>query len=408
MDNTFDYGLTKISLNTNWGEKVKSSDWTLDQAKKVKEDKSAYTKFYCATEEGDLLYSDWYQEKSSEEKGMSILSECPRLVSLPFEPTTASRVEVAFPYHFGPMNDLQRSPFFPDILLSVGGWSFHIWKEKVLEGPLLTSAPSVAYLTSGKWSPTRPGVFYLSRADGVVEIWDLLDRSHLPSHIQNVSSTAISYMSINSYQSKGHATTRQFVATGDDDGTLHILEVPRNLTKTVKNEKSFVRAFFDREVKRLNYVKQRVALRIKEKSSMEQTPGHAASDIKVRSNESPWFKFLIEFHTHHGSPISEDQRRSEVGQLGSITEPQLSRIAVAAARSMTLATAGLSRKTLKPKRLSLTFSKWKSHFWSCLEVLPLLAERFPFLNTQYTVTNQEGAITCDCVLRCDEASHGAI
>jgi hypothetical protein len=42
-----------------------------------------------------------------------------------------SRVESSLTGHFGPISDIHRSPFFPDIMLSVGGWSFHIWKEKV-------------------------------------------------------------------------------------------------------------------------------------------------------------------------------------------------------------------------------------------------------------------------------------
>lgn len=42
-----------------------------------------------------------------------------------------SRVESALGGHFGPISDIHRSPFFPDIILSVGGWSFHVWKDKV-------------------------------------------------------------------------------------------------------------------------------------------------------------------------------------------------------------------------------------------------------------------------------------
>ena len=69
------------------------------------------SKFYCATEEGDLVIADWMADKATEEKGQS------------------SKVEVSFSKHFGTMSDLRRSPFFPDILLSVGGWTFNIWKE---------------------------------------------------------------------------------------------------------------------------------------------------------------------------------------------------------------------------------------------------------------------------------------
>ena len=33
--------------------------------------------------------------------------------------------------HDGPVNTVQRSPFFKDIVLCVGGWSFTVWKEGI-------------------------------------------------------------------------------------------------------------------------------------------------------------------------------------------------------------------------------------------------------------------------------------
>ncbi|KAJ3039952.1 WD repeat-containing protein 63 [Rhizophlyctis rosea] len=263
MDNTFDYGITKISIHqdTNSGgdqsattkrpgstEKARPTSSEKPRTASASTEKGPVSRFCCATEEGDLIFSNWMAEKSSEEK--------------------ASRVEHAFSYHFGPMSDLQRSPFFSDILLSVGGWSFHLWKEGVTSGPLLSSAPSQSYLIGGRWSPTRPGVFFISKADGTLEIWDLLDRSHLPSTVQNISSIPVSYMAIHQYPTKS-LTHNQFIAAGDDEGTLHILEVPRNLIKPSKNEKQFVRTFFDREVRRLAYVQQRKQFRTAERGKFE-------------------------------------------------------------------------------------------------------------------------------------------
>lgn len=262
MDNTFDYGLTKISINTMALLEKSASETNIVVAvpetptkdkKDAKKDEKAgpnlRSKFYCATEEGDLIYADWIQEKTTEEK--------------------ASRVERCFSCHFGPMSDIQRSPFFPDIILSVGGWTFHIWKESVTIGSLLSSPPSQAYLIGARWSPTRPGVFYISKYDGTIEVWDLLDKSHLPSSVQNVSSVGISSMAIKQYSGKGQ-TNHQFIAAGDDEGTLHILEIPRNLIKPSKNEKAAVKSFFEREARRLQYTKERTNIRVSEKADWEQ------------------------------------------------------------------------------------------------------------------------------------------
>lgn len=43
----------------------------------------------------------------------------------------APRPEFVWQAHDGPMNTLTRSPFFRDIILTVGGWTFAIWKEGV-------------------------------------------------------------------------------------------------------------------------------------------------------------------------------------------------------------------------------------------------------------------------------------
>jgi len=44
-------------------------------------------------------------------------------------PSPASRPEYYFSGHCGSVCCVERSPFFRDILLSVGGWTFALWKE---------------------------------------------------------------------------------------------------------------------------------------------------------------------------------------------------------------------------------------------------------------------------------------
>jgi hypothetical protein len=141
---------------------------------------------------------------------------------------------------------------------------------------LLSSSATTAYVVFGLWSPTRPGVFYISKSDGLIEAWDLMDQSHSPSSIQSVSSRAISYMEI--HQSPVSAKSRnlqQFIAAGDDEGTLHILEAPRTLTRALKNEKGFVKTFFEREVRRIGYVRERKELRMAEKAGFDLQVGVA-------------------------------------------------------------------------------------------------------------------------------------
>ncbi|KAH6594814.1 hypothetical protein BASA50_006288 [Batrachochytrium salamandrivorans] len=273
FDNMFDYSLIKVSIRPfiTAAPKPASADIPLrdppSSADREREKDKSKTpplknwtsKFYCATEEGDLVYADWIAEKTTEEK--------------------VSRVESTFSTHHGPISDLQRSPFFPDILLSVGGWSFSIWKEKLIFGPLLSSVPASSYLLSGCWSPTRPGVFFIGRADGVLEVWDLLDTSHAPSTTQTITSTAISCLQIHQYGGRS-GDGQQFLAVGDDSGTLHIIEIPKKLQRPSKNEKSVITSLFEREARRATYTHERKQVRAKDRAKFESSALETPSAVK--------------------------------------------------------------------------------------------------------------------------------
>ena len=44
--------------------------------------------------------------------------------------------------------------------------------RRAVQTPLMSTKYHDAYLTGGCWSPTRPGVFYLIRKDGMLSVWD--------------------------------------------------------------------------------------------------------------------------------------------------------------------------------------------------------------------------------------------
>lgn len=58
-------------------------------------------------------------------------------------------------------------------------------------GPILESCASSKKLTAGHWSPTRPGIFFLTKEDGSIDTWDLLDRTHEPSMNQSITPAPI-------------------------------------------------------------------------------------------------------------------------------------------------------------------------------------------------------------------------
>ncbi|XP_040843173.1 dynein intermediate chain 3, axonemal [Ochotona curzoniae] len=205
------------------------------------------TKFFVGTEEGEVIYTDWKMERDPETG--RLMTKKP--VSL-------------YTVHDGAVHTVQRSPFYNDIILTIGGWNVAIWKEGIMTGPLLQSCCAPKRYTSGHWSLTRPGVFYIGREDGYIDIWDLLEKTHEPALSQNICITMITYIKPWTFSAK-----QQFIAIADYYGTLHILEIPWTLSHPSANEASSVNHYFEREVRHLEYVEQRRSIREQEKKEME-------------------------------------------------------------------------------------------------------------------------------------------
>ncbi|KAM8790421.1 dynein axonemal intermediate chain 3 isoform 1-T1 [Rhynchonycteris naso] len=204
-------------------------------------------RFFVGTEEGEVIYTDWKTERDPETG--RLMSKKP--LSL-------------YTIHDGAVHTIQRSPFYKDIVLTIGGWNVAIWKEGVKSGPLLQSSCAPKRYTAGHWSLTRPGVFYIGREDGYIDIWDLLEKTHEPAQSQNICITTITYIEPWAFSAK-----QQFIAVADYYGTLHILEIPWTLSHPSANEVSSISFYFDREVKHLEYVEQRKQIREQEKKEME-------------------------------------------------------------------------------------------------------------------------------------------
>ncbi|XP_047641384.1 dynein axonemal intermediate chain 3 isoform X4 [Phacochoerus africanus] len=220
-------------------------------------------------------------------KGETTLDHCPTKLSLGEDnllyKAQAKKPVSLYSVHDGAVHTVQRSPFYEDIILTIGGWNVAIWKEGVTTGPLLQSSCAPKRYTSGHWSLTRPGLFYVGREDGSIDIWDLLEKTHEPAQSQNICITAITCVKPWAFSAK-----QQLIAIADYYGTLHILEIPWTLSHPSSNEvgnfrlcrfmssdaaeayfASSISHYFEREVKHLEYVEQRKKIREQEKKEMD-------------------------------------------------------------------------------------------------------------------------------------------
>ncbi|CAM9257627.1 unnamed protein product, partial [Ectocarpus fasciculatus] len=194
------------------------------------------THLTLATEEGDLLFADISVQRQTSTAANEDDDEA--------GDNAREFLKWAVPDHVRPSVALQQSPFFPDIVLTVSDWKFNIWRIGD-DTPIYTSPLSTAYLTCGCWSPTRPAVVVLATMDGSLLVWDFTDSSVRPSSDLKAMHTQITSMEF----LRGHATQRQqLLAVGDETGTLHIFELPRNVAKPIHREESVMKKFIDREV----------------------------------------------------------------------------------------------------------------------------------------------------------------
>ncbi|KAA0706513.1 WD repeat-containing protein 63 [Triplophysa tibetana] len=236
-DNTVDYSTgERPTHNTGEGEEGSGlGQLRVPSAKQQNPLEHISTKLFVGTEDGELVYTDWKMEKDNDSGRL-------------FSPKPTHR----FVLYDTLINTVSRSPFFKDIILTVGSWSFAVFKEGLTNGWILQSCCSQIMYTVGHWSPSRPAVFFIGKEDGSVEVWDLLEKSHEPSLTQNISTA-----SITSVRAKSISLKQHLLAVSDRLGTLHILQIPWTLRRPSANEMQIVKKFFEREEERLNYFEKR-------------------------------------------------------------------------------------------------------------------------------------------------------
>ena len=141
--------------------------------------------------------------------------------------------------HHGPVSAIQRNPIHTKFFLTVGDWCAKIWVEDG-KTPVLSTSYHDAYLTGGCWSASRPGVFYLTRVDGVVHVWDYNARQETDVLTYKVGDLPLTSINVCHDESR-------FVAVGDNEGTVTLLQTSASLSELVHGEKTNIGLMLDRE-----------------------------------------------------------------------------------------------------------------------------------------------------------------
>lgn len=113
---------------------------------------------------------------------------------------------------------------FPKVFMTVGDWSAKIWMDD-LRTPLIKTRYHPSYLSDGCFSPTRAGVFFLTRKDGWLDVWDYYYRQNEIAFSHKVSDAPLTSIKVSYVGSGNQITGGKLVAIGDQDGTVTLLEL---------------------------------------------------------------------------------------------------------------------------------------------------------------------------------------
>ena len=144
--------------------------------------------------------------------------------------------------HHGPVYQIERNPGHLKYFMTVGDWSAKIWCEDLKSHPIMQTRYHNAYLTDGCWSPTRCGLFFLTRMDGFLDVWDFFYRQNEVAYSQKISDAVLTSIRING----------SMAAVGDADGNVNMISLCRSLHDASLNtkEKEIMGNVFERETRR--------------------------------------------------------------------------------------------------------------------------------------------------------------
>ena len=162
----------------------------------------------------------------------------------------------------------------------------------------------MSYLTDGCWSPTRPSVFFTTKMDGTLDIWDIMHKQNDPVLSVQVCDEPLHSIRVHD---QGH-----LVAAGSQNGMTTLLDLCSGLSSMERNEKNIVSAIFERETKREKILESKYReMKLKERAKSQQDKdkvedNKATTDIDYNNQE-----LITQAEKNFFDTIQEEQKRNE-------------------------------------------------------------------------------------------------
>ncbi|KAL0481743.1 dynein intermediate chain [Acrasis kona] len=225
------------------------------------------------------------------------------------------KIERSYHGHHGTIYSVQRNPFLTRFFLSIGDWTARVWMDEIWKQPLIETRYNDSYLTGGCWSPSRPGVFFTTRMDGTLDVWDFLHNHNKPLVSVGLSDTGLYSI---------RPSNGKYLAVGDALGNVSFVELSDDLCnfmngegQSSSEEKDAIMKMFEREMKR-----EKVLEAQKKKEDVEAPTSISVNDAffetTVVDNEYMYESEAADLLR----PPTVTSRPSSASRSGTISRPQ--------------------------------------------------------------------------------------
>lgn len=186
--------------------------------------------------------------------------------------TPAERLYARMQCNSGPVRALERNPMFGRYFATVGEYRVKVFSEECRDNPVLWMCNRRCELTCGTWSRTRGSLLIAGRADGVLDCWDLLVSRREPVVALRVAAGA------RLERCRAHETGK-WVACGDANGEVFLVELSEGLRGTGKAEKALLAAMLERETRREKIMEAKMKeLKLRDKQAAEARAEETGGD----------------------------------------------------------------------------------------------------------------------------------
>lgn len=159
----------------------------------------------------------------------------------------------------GPVFNVVRNAFYPQLFLSCNAWSLKIWSEDATDNPILNIVPKDGYYTDADWSPTRGSTVFVTKSNGFLEVFDIPGKIKDP--LLNIKLANESLLSVAVAESENH------VICGALSGSIHLLNIPEHLRSISESEKDYLRECIKESVEIIGGSPRRERMSAKEKGT---------------------------------------------------------------------------------------------------------------------------------------------